>query len=63
MAGVEQGGCKCIHIYCNFLIGSVATSPASQLSLTELIQMQNDLFNKREKQATVTNSPELRRLK
>lgn len=35
-----------IHVYCNFLTGSVATSPASQLSPTELIEMQNDLFNK-----------------
>ena len=35
-----------IHIYCNFLTGSVVTSRASQLSPTELIEMQNDLFNK-----------------
>ncbi|KAB1283791.1 39S ribosomal protein L39; mitochondrial [Camelus dromedarius] len=34
------------HIYCNFYTGLIATSPASQLSPTELIEMQNDLFNK-----------------
>ena len=35
-----------IHIYCNFCTGFIATSPASQLSPTELTEMQNDLFNK-----------------
>lgn len=32
--------------YCNFYTGFIATSTASQLSPTELIEMQNDLFNK-----------------
>ncbi|KAG8518521.1 39S ribosomal protein L39, mitochondrial [Galemys pyrenaicus] len=35
-----------LHIYCNFHTGFIATSPASQLSPTEVIEMQNDLFNK-----------------
>lgn len=35
-----------LYIYRNFYTGLIATSPASHLSPTELIEMQNDLFNK-----------------
>lgn len=33
-------------IYCHFCAGFIATSPASQPSPAELIEMQNDVFNK-----------------
>ena len=35
-----------VYIYRNFYTGLIATSPASHLSPRELIEMQNDLFNK-----------------
>lgn len=35
----------------------IVTLPASQLSPTKVIEMQNGLFNKREKQAGITKSP------